>query len=187
MPRVPFSDSHRERVNSLVELVENSNGLDNVVIIALDRELDLGARVSMTETKLGGSHVSFAKLLQHLGGMESNSTEHILNDFTGIAGFAINKWEGRFDASSERLVANSQNHLFLLTRLGKIQFQEGNKSIGRDTLRDIINFTKGLLVVSISRKKKVTNRPRIGRTYSKGRKLESWTILPNLARSSRPS
>lgn len=97
MPRVPFSNSHRERVDGLVELVENSNSLDDVVVIALDGELNLSSRVGMTETKLSSSHISLAKLFQQLSSMEPNTAKHILNNLTRIAGFAIDKWEGAFD------------------------------------------------------------------------------------------
>ena len=120
MPRVPFSDTHRECVDSLVKLVKDSNGLDDVVVVTLHGELDLGTRIGVTKTKLGSGHVSLAQLLQQLRGMQSQPTKHVLDNFAGVSRFAFNKREGRFDTSSKRLISESQNHLVLLVRLRQV-------------------------------------------------------------------
>lgn len=149
MPRVPFPDTHRECVDSLVQLVEDSDSLNNVVVITLDGELDLSARVSMTKTKLGSVHVTLAKLLQQLRGMQSESTKHVLNNFAGVSGLTFNERERRFDTSSESFISKTQNNLVLLVRLRKIQLEKRNESFRRNTFRNIVDFTKCLLVVSV--------------------------------------
>jgi hypothetical protein len=45
-------DAHAKRVNVLVNLVKNADGLDDHVVRAVHIELDLGARVAVSETKL---------------------------------------------------------------------------------------------------------------------------------------
>ena len=149
MPRVPFADTHRECVDSLVQLVEDSNSLDNVVVITLDGELDLSARIGVTKTKLGSVHVTLAKLLQQLSGMQSESTKHVLNNLAGVSGLTFNERECRLDTSSKSLVSKTQNNLLVLVRLRKIQLEERNESLRGNTFRNIVDFTKGLLVVSI--------------------------------------
>lgn len=147
VPGVPFPDSHGESVDGLVELVEDSNGLDDVVVIALNGELNLGARVSVTKTKLGGVHITLTQLLQQLGGVQSDTTKHILDDFAGVSSLAVNEREGRLDASSQGLVGQTQNNLLLLVGLGQVQFEERDQSVRSDTLGDIVDFTESLLVV----------------------------------------
>ena len=120
MPRVPFPDAHRESVDCLVQLIENSNSLDDMVVVTLHRELNFRARISVTKTKLGSGHVSLAQLLQQLRGMQSQPTKHVLDNFAGVSRFAFNKREGRFDTSSKRLISESQNHLVLLVRLRQV-------------------------------------------------------------------
>lgn len=66
MPRVPFSYSHRKGVDGLVQLVQNSNGLDNVVVVTLNRELDLGTGVSVTKTQLSGIQIALSEAFQKL-------------------------------------------------------------------------------------------------------------------------
>lgn len=149
VPRIPFTDTHRECVDSLVQLVEDSNSLNNVVVITLDGELDLSARIGVTKTKLGSVHVTLAKLLQQLGGMQSESTEHVLNNLAGVASLTFNERKCRLDTSSKSLVSKTHNNLLVLVRLRKIQLEERNKSLRGNTFRNIVDFTKGLLVVSI--------------------------------------
>ena len=149
MPRVPFSDTHRECVDSLVKLIKDSNGLDDVVVITLHGELDLGTRIGVTKTKLGSGHVSLTKLLQQLCGMQSKPTEHILNDLTGVTSFAFDERECRLNTSSKSLVRQTQNDLILLAGLGKIQLEKRDQGLGCDTFRNVVDFTEGLLVVSI--------------------------------------
>ena len=149
MPRVPFSDTHRECVDSLVKLVKDSNGLDDVVVVTLHGELDLGTRIGVTKTKLGSGHVSLTKLLQLFCGVQSKSTEHVLDDLTGVTSFAFDERECRLDTSSKSLIRETQNNLILLAGLGKIQFEKRDQGLRCDTFRNIVDFTEGLLVVSV--------------------------------------
>jgi len=133
MPRIPFTDTHRECVDGLVQLVEDSNSLNNVVVITLNGELDLSARIGVTKTKLGSVHVTLAKLLQQLSGMQSESTKHVLNNFAGVASLTFNERKCRLDTSSKSLVSKTHNNLLVLVRLRKIQLEERNKSLRGNT------------------------------------------------------
>jgi hypothetical protein len=191
VPRVPFANSHGESVDSLVKLVQDGDGLDNVVVVTLDRELHLGTGVGVTKTELGGVHITLTQLLQQLASVKTNTTEKILNNLAGVTGLAVDVGESGLDASCQTLIGKTQNHLLLLVRLGEVQVKERDQSLGRDTFGDVVDFAKGLLVVPatllMDHGKKHEKNPFHGGAYSKGRKLDSSTILPNLARSLTPS
>jgi hypothetical protein len=58
--------------------------------------------------------------------VQSDSTEHILNDFAGITGFAIDERKGGLDASSKCLIRESQHNLLLLAGFREVHLQEGD-------------------------------------------------------------
>ena len=147
VPGVPFADAHGEGVDGLVELVENGNGLDDVVVVTLNGELYLGTGVGVTKTELGGVHVTLAQLLEELGGVETDTTEEVLNDLAGITGLTVHEREGGLDASGQGLVGQTEDHLLLLVGLGEVQFKERDQKLGGDTFGNVVDFTKSLLVV----------------------------------------
>lgn len=148
MPRVPFSNTHRECVDRLVELIEDGNSLDDVVVVTLHGELDLGTRVSVTKTKLGSVHVSLTKLLQHFRGMQSKPTKHVLDNLAGVTSLAFNESECGLDTSSKSLIRKTKNNLILLLWFRKIQLEKGNERVRCDSFRNIVDFAQSLLVVS---------------------------------------
>jgi hypothetical protein len=150
VPRVPFADSHGESVDSLVELVQDGNSLDDVVVVTLDGKLHLGTGVGVTKTELGGVHITLAQLLQQLAGVETNTTKKILNDLAGVTGLAVDVGESGLNASCKTLIGKTQNHLLLLVRLGEVQVKERDQSLGGDTFGDVVDFAKGLLVVPVT-------------------------------------
>lgn len=91
MPRVPLANSHGEGINSLVKLVKNRNGLNNVVVVTLHRELHLGTRVSVTKTELGSINIAFAQLLKELASMETDATEKVLDDWASVTRLALHE------------------------------------------------------------------------------------------------
>jgi len=151
VPRVPFANTHGESVDGLVKLIKDSNGLDDVVVVTLDGELDLGAGVGVTQTKLSSVHVTLAELAQQLAEVQSETTEEILDNLAGVTGLAVYKGESGLDASCKTLVQQTQDNLLLLARLREIQFKERDQSLRGNSLRDIVDFTQGLLVISAMR------------------------------------
>lgn len=149
VPGVPFADTHGESVDGLVKLVENGDGLDDVVVVTLDGELYLSAGVGVTKTELGSAHVTLAQLLEELGGVETDTTEKILDNLAGVTGLAVHERESGLDASSQSLIGHTEDDLLLLVGLGEVQIKEGYQKLGCDTLRDVVDLTKSLLVVPV--------------------------------------
>jgi hypothetical protein len=147
MPRVPFSYSHRKGVDGLVQLIQNSNSLDDMVVVTLNRELDLGTGVSVTKTQLSGIQIALSETFQKLCRVQSDASKHILHDFTGVSGFALDGWESGLDARCQDTVVHTQADLLLLACLGKVEFKERNKSLRSDTFGNVVNLAKCLLVV----------------------------------------
>lgn len=75
VPRVPLANTHGECVDGLVEVVQGGNGLDDVVVVLLDGELDLCARVGVAKTKLCSLDISLVKTLQQLSSVQSQASE----------------------------------------------------------------------------------------------------------------
>jgi hypothetical protein len=129
VPRVPLTNTHGEGVNGLVKLVKDGDGLNDVVVVTLDGELDLSAGVGVTQTKLGGIHVALAELVQQLGEVQTDATEKILDNLAGVTGFTLHEGEGGLDATGETLVAKAESDLALLVGLGEVQFEERDQSL----------------------------------------------------------
>jgi hypothetical protein len=89
MPRVPFAHSHGECIDGFVELIEDSNGLDDVIVVLLYGELDFSPGVCVTQTKLRCAGVAFAKLLEQFLGVQSDPTEHVLHNLTRVTSLAF--------------------------------------------------------------------------------------------------
>lgn len=148
MPRVPFAHAHGERVDGLVELVNDCDGLDDVVVVALYGELDLCARVGMTQTELRGIHVAFPEPLQQLRRMHADAAQHVLHHIAGVDGFALNVREGGLNARRQHFVVDAQANLVLLARLGQVQLEKRDQRVGRDAFGNVIDLAERLLVVS---------------------------------------
>jgi hypothetical protein len=66
VPGVPFANAHGEGVDGFVELIEDSDGLNDMIVILLDGELDLCSGIGVAETQLGRACVAFPELLEEL-------------------------------------------------------------------------------------------------------------------------
>ena len=66
---IPFAYPHREQVDILVELIKESNCLDDHVVNPVDVELQLGARIGVTQAKLSFRQVIALQTYEELGGM----------------------------------------------------------------------------------------------------------------------
>jgi hypothetical protein len=72
----------------LVDLVEGSNGLDDVVVLLVDAELDLSAGVGVTETENGTVNVTGLELLDELARVLAQTTEEISDDLGSLGRLA---------------------------------------------------------------------------------------------------
>lgn len=144
VPAVPFTDTHREEVDGLVEVVDGSNSLDNVVVVLLDAELDLGTRVGVTKTKLGTVDIAGLELLEELLGVKSQTTEEVGADFGSLRGLALERGESSLDASSKTSVGNTEDGLVLLAGLGHVGLEDGLQVVGHDALGDEVSVLESL-------------------------------------------
>lgn len=145
VPAVPLAHAHAALVNTLVKSVEGSNGLDNVVVVLVDAELDLGARVGVAHTQLCAAQVAFLQALEKLLGVNADAAQKIGNNFGGVAGFALHTGEGGADFSSELLILHTENDLGLLAGgLGKVQLEGGFQVVGHDAFGEEIDVLEGL-------------------------------------------
>jgi len=144
VPAVPFTDTHGEQVGGLVEVVDGSNSLDDVVVVLLDAELHLGTRVGVTKTKLGTVDITGLELLEELLGVESQATEEVGADFRGFGGLALERRESSLDASGKTSVGNTEDGLVLLAGLGHVGLEDGLQVVGHDALRDEVGVLKSL-------------------------------------------
>ena len=73
---VPLSDPHGERVDVLVQLVQESDGLDDHVVRLVDIELDFGPGVAVGQPELGFVRQHGGEALDKLGKMLSYSCNY---------------------------------------------------------------------------------------------------------------
>jgi hypothetical protein len=106
-----------------------------VVVVLLDRELDLGTRVGVTQTKLRAAQITRLKRLQQLVAVQPQATEQILHN---LVRFAVDARESGLDGTSQVLVGNTEDNLLLLAALGEVQFQKGQEVGVGNTLGDVI-------------------------------------------------
>ncbi len=140
MPAVPLPHAHGALVDALVKRVEGRNALDDVVVVLVDAELDLGAGVGVAETKLGAVDVALLQSLEQLVGVETNAAQERGNDLGGIGGLALDAGEGGADLAGYPLVDDAQHDLALLSaRLRQVEFEGVLEVLGHDALGNEID------------------------------------------------
>lgn len=141
-------DAHGESVDILVEGIDQGNGLDNLVVVLLDRELDLSSRVGVAQTQLCSLRVALLQLLEELWPMVSDSTKQILNNLSSLT---IDEWEDCLDASCQVLVRNTENNLLLLAGLWQIGLEKSLEEVAGDALRNVVGVLQSLGSTSTSK------------------------------------
>ncbi|KAH3661226.1 hypothetical protein OGAPHI_006633 [Ogataea philodendri] len=141
MPSVPLLDSHGVSVDVLVQLVEQSNGLDDVIVVLLNRKLNLGSGVGVSKTKLGSFQVSLLKTLEQLGTENTDTSQQILHNFVGVA---LDVWKNLLDRRSKGLVRNTKSNLVLLGSLWQVQLDHRLQVVGNKSLTDLVGVLKSL-------------------------------------------
>lgn len=76
-------NSHRKRVDILIELIEQINSLNDHIINSIDVELDLGSGVSVSETELSLRLALVGQSLDEIGEMGTNAAQN-LGHHTGV-------------------------------------------------------------------------------------------------------
>lgn len=85
VPPVPFAHAHRERVDVLVELVEECDRLDDHVVRAVHVELHLGARVGVSKSELRAREVAHLEASEELLGVHTDATDDLERALGSVA------------------------------------------------------------------------------------------------------
>src|SRR6478735_4999104 len=108
MPPIPLPDAHRTLVNALIKRVEGRNALNDVVVVLVDAELDLGAGVGVAKTQLSTVDVALLQTLKELVGVETDATQERGDDLGGVGSLALDAGEGGADLARYPLVHDAQ-------------------------------------------------------------------------------
>lgn len=126
VPSVPLADAHRERVDILVELVEESDRLNDHVVGSVHVELYFRTRVGVSETELRALRVSLFETGEELLLVETDSSEEFER---AVGRIAVNA-EGRLDRRRKSTLLNTEGNTGLL---GEVEFEEAVKEFVNDT------------------------------------------------------
>lgn len=138
VPAVPFTDTHGEKVDILVELVKQSDSLNDHVVGSVHVELDFGTRVGMTKTEASLNEVVDLEAGKKLLGMQSKTTNKRKGAVGGVA-FDI---QSRLDGTGKTSFANAEQHLGALA--GQVLLEQCLQVRVQNTFRDIVGVLKGL-------------------------------------------
>lgn len=145
VPSVPLADAHEELVDTLVLEVDGRAGLDDVVVVAGDAELDLGARVGVTHTQTGLLDIAGLEATEKLVGVQSDTANHVSDNVRGVGSLALDSGEDALDRTSKVLLGDTQDDLGLLAaRLGEVELEDGLEVVRHDTLGDEVDVLKSL-------------------------------------------
>jgi hypothetical protein len=161
MPSVVLAQAHAELIQLLnvsaclvmadvytyvlVNLVKRCDGLDDVVVLLLDAELDLGARVRVAETEDGPVDVAGLKLLDELARVLAQATEQVSDDFRGVAGLAGEVGECGLDATRQILLADADGDGLFLSGFGQVCLEGRTQEVGQDALADVVDLLQRIL------------------------------------------
>lgn len=145
VPSVPLANAHEELVDALVLEVDGRAGLDDVIVVAGDAELDLGTGVGVTHTQTGLLDIAVLESTEKLVGVESDTANNVADNVRGIGSLALEAGEEALDRASKVLLGNTENDLGLLAAcLGKVEFEDRLEVVRDDTLSNEVNVLKSL-------------------------------------------
>lgn len=144
MPAIPLPDAHAESVDSLVELVESRNGLNDVIVVLLNAKLHLGARVGVSQTKLSAVNIALLELLEKLGSVQAEAAQQIGDNLADFGSLALDVGKVRLDASGQVLLLNTESNLVLLAGVRDVHLKNGLEVVGADTLGDVVLVLESL-------------------------------------------
>ena len=79
MPRKPFLQPHTESVHILIELLNESNNLDDWLVLSVDISGALRARVGMGKTQLSFLDIFLSNFFEEFGKMSPDASEKFIN------------------------------------------------------------------------------------------------------------
>mmetsp|Transcript_31742 Transcript_31742/g.49650 ORF Transcript_31742/g.49650 Transcript_31742/m.49650 type:complete len:279 (+) Transcript_31742:516-1352(+) len=141
MVGVPLSHTHREGVDVFVQLVKKGNGLGDHVVSAVNVELDLTTRVTVTKTQLSLFEVPILQNFDSFMEVEANRSQDLENS---LVLDAVDARAGILDSTTQLLLRNTQLILGLLFGFGVVVFQEGLQGVVNKTLRNAVDVPKSV-------------------------------------------
>lgn len=144
VPAVPFVNAHVELVDTLVLEVDGRAGLDDVVVVAGNAELYLGAGVGVAHTQTGLLDIAVLESAEKLVGVQSDTANNVANDVRGIGGLALEAGEESLDRASKVLLGNTEDNLGLLADLGEVEFEDRLEVVRDDSLTDEVDVLESL-------------------------------------------
>lgn len=136
VPAVPLADAHRERVDVLVQLVQEADALDDHVVHAVDVELDLGTAVAVGETELGLVEVAVLEVGDEVAQVEADPTLDLDHKLRLVALDAARLADRR----GELVLSNAEDLLG-----GDVRGEEVLQVVVDETLGDGVDVLEGVL------------------------------------------
>ena len=143
VPAVPLADAHRKRVDVLVELVEQRDGLDDHVVGPVHVELDLGARVGVAETELGPLRVAFLEAGEELFLVLTDPAE----DGERAVGRVAVDAERRLDRRRETALLDAEDDARLFR---EVQLEQAVQELVNDTCEEGWGASESVLSFSFA-------------------------------------
>jgi len=131
VPAVPLAHAHRERVDVLVELVQERDRLDDHVVGPVHVELDLGARVGVSESQLGPAHVARLEAGEELLSVKADATDDLER---ALGRVAVNV-EAPLDGRSEAALLDAEDDAGLV---GEVELEQALQELVHDALGDVV-------------------------------------------------
>jgi hypothetical protein len=132
--------------------------LDDVVVLLLNAELDLGATVGVAQTQDRAVDVAGLELLDELVRVLAKAAQQVRNDLARVAGLTCEVGEGGLDASSKVPLADAQGNGLLLASFGEVRLEGCAKEVGENAFTDIVDFGQRILGSLERRKTDELNR-----------------------------
>mmetsp|Transcript_13962 Transcript_13962/g.37553 ORF Transcript_13962/g.37553 Transcript_13962/m.37553 type:complete len:254 (-) Transcript_13962:188-949(-) len=145
VPAVPLAHAHGECVDVLLQEVEESNGLDDVLVSAVYVKLDLGTGIGVSQAQLRLLQVTRAKAFDELVQVAAHAAQELVDEVIGDARDA----SGLLDGAANLGIRHSQGKLGLLLAplegLAQVTLQELAQCIGHHALADVVDVLQCVL------------------------------------------
>mmetsp|Transcript_5517 Transcript_5517/g.13930 ORF Transcript_5517/g.13930 Transcript_5517/m.13930 type:complete len:369 (-) Transcript_5517:34-1140(-) len=143
VPRIPLTNAHGKGVHVLVQLIEQSNTLDDHVVHTVHVEFNGGTREGVTQTKLRLHHIVRLHARSEFGKMVTNTAKNLTDSLTTLA----RDVQLLSDGSSKLLFGDTQRELGLLLalHLTEVHLEEGAQMFMHLAFTHRENVIKGIL------------------------------------------
>mmetsp|Transcript_37818 Transcript_37818/g.120569 ORF Transcript_37818/g.120569 Transcript_37818/m.120569 type:complete len:527 (-) Transcript_37818:138-1718(-) len=143
VPRIPFADTHRERVDVLVQVVQQGDAIDDGLILPVRVQLHAVAAEGVTQAEAGLVKVQLTEVLDELMEVRSAAPEQLTDTL------AVGDGEACAQVLAQLGIVHTQ--LVLLLGLGQVQLQEVVQGLSCGASSDGIDLLEGVLGIGEGR------------------------------------